>query len=210
LNEITLVTLQSGFVAVSSKHLAKSDKSSFTRLNIDTMLFSVPKERIYDPNSYCSVVNDLYRRWLGNPLIIKDPKFEDAIVRAAKEAFGLTSIFDWFRLQDNAPNLSPLHTEFLKQTLLYVAASKRQVPNVTWISLLEQDDAKPRNMNVTFDPSAYFTMSDSDWSNPNMITHLPMDIHSFLGRWISKNGGCGDLLTSLQIIFGEKRHIKVM
>lgn len=198
--------LQSGFISPASPNFVKADDMSDQTINSDIANGRPIKERL-SPFFYHSGLNNLAVLESNNHQLINDFEFRERLLRANKDAFGLSSFFDWCLLQKDSPYFTKLHLEFMRDTFNFIRNGTRKVTASSWLALLEaprshQPDPMPfNNLNLYFQKEI-----------PNFFsTYLSQykEINNTLVLWTSQEGGFSDLFCFSKIVFGKTYNRRV-
>lgn len=144
-----------------------------------------------------------------NPHSKKAFDFGEAVCRVAKRAFGTRWMVDWLDAQLKSSEFSMTHQLWLDETLAFVilGVSRRQ-QNLFWKPQLCVD-ATPQNNLKDTDFINHFikgkfrsTMERQYGLQARNLTGMKMD--EFLTLWLARPGGCVDLMTALDVMYGDR------
>lgn len=194
-----LILLQSGFLGYP-KEIDYSRQEAFTHLDINTLYFNVPKERIPAKVGFLRDVDMLYA--LGSDSRkFSDFDFRESIIAIAKRAFVVSDLKQWTEWQTKSASCSELHDTFLRQTYEYLLTGKRKVAVSSWITLLDSSATVRATQDTAL---AMFPKTKADaWDVGT--TKIPSLLIDVLNLWLTQPSGYEDLLVTLKVIFGERK-----
>lgn len=198
---VTAYTLQSGYIAIDSTSLGASKPSSYTRLSIDTLLFTRPTEARFNDAKFSVDVNELTKRYFSNRKIIQNFDFVKETLRTAQACFAVSDVPMWVDLQQKCSFVTQTHVEFLEDTFTFIKTGKRKMSLSSWYNLIVQTEEASRN---PFKGNEY-----TKWRLNTSGSDLANDLPTLLTQWISQPSGIDDLVMSLAVIFSEKNHLKI-
>jgi len=118
----------------------------------------------------------------------------EKILECALEAFGTFDLAEWIKINYDS-GLSFNHKLFIEETLLYIFnGTKRTVSNASWGILLTY------NGNESGQDKKMLEFTNSCINNPD--AHV-LDIKRIIWKWCARNGGIDDMLSSLNVLFGN-------
>lgn len=182
--------LQSGFLAYPGERLltrVEEPKPSPAAMTIQPHLSRTQQEYFFsgEVEKLCNVATN-------SPFKLSDFKFQQEVFEVCGVLFDRKSIFSWMRVQEEGRHISFQHRLFLEDTLKLVMLSqpRMQAPQ-QWATQLS----------TACDPSVKrFKASDVTEAVGSRPTD---DLTSFLHQWVQR-GGMGDLILSMQVIFGRR------
>ena len=187
-------TLQSGFLGYpGEKLLLRPEEPTLTPVQ---MLVSTAPKRTQQDYFYSPEFERVFKDTFHDPLALRDYKVQGEIFEILGILFDKKGILNWMRIQEEGRNISPIHKFFLEDTL----------------------DALLNNKPRLYEPAQWATMISA--ANPPMVNRFKVsDITSKVGvgpqdtrmtrldellvHWIDTLGW-GDLMTSMQVIFGRR------
>lgn len=182
--------LQSGFLAYPTEQGVRRPESpglSPVQMILPPKLSRSNQEFFFSPEVELLVdvaVNDV--------LETRSLAYHARVMQAAGVLFDKKPFQNWMRIQEQSKRLSSEHKQFLIDTLKAVNGSGSRVfePRVwsTMISAANEPNVKP------------FRATDVLLSANNVGD---VDLSTFLAQWVDLLG-IGDLVTSLQVIFGRR------
>lgn len=143
-------------------------------------------------------IEHLYKSLLQAAWIPNDFKFRKRVLRAALQAFGTKSFYDWCELQTQSAYFSDTHKQFLNDTFSFIASGQRSVGLHSWMALIDQRPAPVRLAHNDYNYRAYFKMEQAS------LLRRPFTVAETIKAWCSQPGGLEDMLITLHILFGDK------
>lgn len=199
--DVTAYTLQSGYIGINNSTLSTSKPSSYTKLSIDSLLFTKPTESRFNDAKYSVDAGELMKRYLSDRKIIQNFDFVKDTFKTAKSCFTVGDIVTWLQLQTKCTFTSQIHVSFLEDTFMFIKEGKRMMSLTSWHNLITQTEEASKN---PFKGNEY-----DKWRVNKVGNDLPLDIPSLLTRWVAQPAGIDDLVFTLAIIFSEKSHLKI-
>ena len=182
--------LQSGFVAYPSERLIKRPDED-VKSPVATLVYQKPMRTVQD-FFFSPEVEMLANDVVNNPFKLSDLEFQAKVFQIAGVLFDKKGIFNWIRIQEEGRNISMLHRLFLEDTLRAVMFGSERVHHaVQWAPLIS----------VANDPLIRPFKASS--VTEAVGTRPPDDLSEFLAMW-TDTLGMGDLILSLQVIFGRR------
>lgn len=150
-------------------------------------------------------VCELWMAVCGDSPEYKTFEFKEQILKAAKAAFGTTSLTDWIGVQVKSPDFTDYHFRWIDETILYVFTRKaRQMSGNNWTTLLKVG-GEDKNT-YPFSPVVRRYLLGEIM--PGMVRAEPFrgnyTIDDFICDWVRQDGGIADLMTSLNVLFGAR------
>lgn len=197
--------LRSGFVTFTMKGLRQPNQP------VDSLQMAIlGKERLTPDNDnfYHENCQKLYVRSIkeAHQNVCGDLEFQEDILQAAAEAFGkgdgTGNFFDWVQIQDSNPNFTAIHRKFIIETCDFIMGKPRQMWVPQWIKLLEAGTSESRTALRDRDNSYYKKIEEyrKDKVLPHKLSQLLYD-------WMRQENGVYDLVTSLEVIFGNRNKL---
>lgn len=116
------------------------------------------------------------------------------IIECALEAFGTFDLSEWIKINYNS-GLSYNHKLFIEETLAYIFnGTKRTVSTISWGTLLVY------NGNETGQDKKMLEFTNACVNNADTMT---LDLKRVIWKWCARNGGIDDMLSSLNVLFGN-------
>lgn len=189
--------LRSGFITFQTGGL-KRPTHSFDK-SVLSMLGKVNQQ----PDTlgfYHATLHQLYvamARNMDTP-IVNDLSVQTKMFLNAAEAFGTKNFADWIRLQSENPCFTSDHQAFLLETLDYLDGKRRKLRVVQWIRLLEHRDRVCKSIT---NHETYRRRMEQGLNR--LSSHRLSEV---LVRWARQPDGLYDLLSTLAVIFGNRRY----
>lgn len=129
--------------------------------------------------------------------------FREKILLAAGTAFGITSFFDWCKLQQDSPYFTDMHRRFLNDTFKFIATGERSMNTSTWNQIIAVRPETPEDRKTTYLYQDFFKI------HLGALMARPAFINQTVVSWVSQPGGFEDMLATLNILFGKTPHDSV-
>lgn len=191
------VTLQSGFLCTNPEIL---EKGKVERPNFSDIVLVKSHLKLDEVNYYSKEIQKLYEEYCSDPSLLGRFSFREQVLKFTFKLFNNQSIRNWIMVQKKSIYFTELHRAFVIQTLQYINGNERQTHVTQWFNLLNCSEAS-KDMNLDLD--TYLDRDDS-------IKHMNSDIYETVLKWTSREGGYGDLLTTLHAIYGQRKIITSM
>ena len=191
--------LQSGFIARTETPFVKPKEIEKTAV---AQLVNRPPTHTQDDYFYSKAFDLMYEQYLTDATKFNDPCKQAELFGLLKELFSGQGWGQFVRLQENNPNLSNLHVQFMTETtlLLTLVRKQRQASLPTWASLLS-NAVEPLTSN--FRTVSVKTANGSTLSELLQSCRFLDDLDATLLSWI-QNYGLGDLMMACKVIFGRR------
>lgn len=123
-------------------------------------------------------------------------EFRERVLQVAVSVFGCEYLYDWIAAQRRSPDWDVWNSRWIDETLQYVYRGRcRDLCFNNWVTLLaaDADDA---------------SLSESDVVREIFHTRekigTAVRIEHFIHEWLKRDGGYGDLIESLYVLFGSR------
>lgn len=189
--------LRSGFITFDTKGFRRSNQPDNA-----TTLALLGKTQLAPDNSgfYHENLHLLFAAMVRNlhGTFFNEFEVQEKILKGALEAFGTKNFFDWVSLQDQNPEFSSAHQRFLIETLEYIAGTPRKINVTQWLRILEKADSHDQA-----------NIRTNDYGS-KVAQHRKMlgtsSLASVIVRWLRQDNGNYDFLSSMAVIFGNRRY----
>lgn len=182
--------LQSGFVGYPGERLLlRPEPAPSTPVSMTTQ----PKmARTQQDYFFSGEVEQLCQVALNNPFKLSEIEFQGEVFQVCGALFDRKGIFQWMRIQEQGRHVSHMHRLFLEDTLGAVLLDKpRMHEPQQWSPMLSTAN------DPSVKPFKAAAVTERIGVRP------PDDLPTFLNMWV-QNKGMGDLIFSLQTIFGRR------
>lgn len=182
--------LQSGFLAYPSEQAIRRPEPVV--LSPVQMIMPTHQSRTNQDFFFSPEVEMLVDELLNNVFITRDFGYHARVMTAAGVLFDRKNFTNWMRIQEQSKRISFEHAQFLIDTIRAVETGTPRLhePRV-WaeqISISNEPSVKPFRANDVLVKSGGIPSED---------------LSTFLAKWVATLG-LGDLVTSLQVIFGRR------
>lgn len=143
-------------------------------------------------------VESLYSEYINNGARVLDFDFRKRVLITALNAFGTTMFDMWYQKQTTSPAFGDLHSQFIDDTLRFIADGKREMSVETWGSLLTYSDKGELHREVSEYAAEFFGISTRGYNRHRRNATLV----EIIQQWTSKPNGFEDLLCTLHVLFG--------
>ncbi len=187
--------LQSGFIAASETGL------SVHKTETDIVLdYTLSKTHLKNINNYffSKDITAIHKAWHADQALLTKFDFREKILKEAKQAFAFLtglSFQKWLQLQIDKESVTDMHMTFLNETIGFIFGKTRTMSVHQWFSLLEAKstnnhaDIKLDTQGLGIDAAAIYSLE------------------KVIQLWVSRPNGFEDLLSCLNVIFGERTAI---
>lgn len=191
--------LQSGFIARAEDAFVKPKEPEKT---VISQLLTRPPTHTQDEYFFSKEFDLLYEAYLTDSSKFNDPRKQVELFGVLKKLFGNQGWASFVSLQENNPNLSHLHVQFMAETtlLLVCCQTQRRASLPTWASLL----------NNSLEPlTGGFRVSQTKVREQTTFAQMFKDVRflesldTTLLSWI-QNYGLGDLMMTCKVLFGRR------
>lgn len=209
LRDNTVVALRSGFLAFVNLYLTDGTEDTFLEYDFqrNSADWAVdPRRRAREPGVFSKEYDRLFDAWVINPKALgADVNWLRNTLRVVKTLLSPEgSFYRWCVIQGDNPFASMNHLSFLTETLAFIAEGKpRRLSLGAYRSVLVKS-----NTFLSAASSKALIAKAFDTSGLN-LSPVPRDTDSLITKWLSRENGLGDMLTTLHIIFGEASEYRV-
>lgn len=155
---------------------------------------AAPKEKTVLSNA---IIEKLFEEWRSMGRKSTDVDFVEDVISAALQAFGTVDMYEWCYMQTLSPYFTANHRQYLNETFEFIETGKRKFSHPTWLRLLRLELADPMDAKVYYTYQDFFRIKDA------VLVKPPMDVYTFVERWLSQPGGFDDMLQTLHVLFGD-------
>lgn len=191
--------LQSGFIARTEEPFVKPKERE---PNIIRPLLVRPPNNTQDEYFYSQAFDLLYERYLMDATSFNVPAKQVEMFQILKQLYAGQGWASFVRLQENNPNLSDLHVQFMAETTLMLTffQERRRASLPTWASLLSNANqpvrAPFRTASTNIRKGLTFAQAFNDY-------RFLAELDKTLLCWI-QTYGLSDLMMATKVIFGRR------
>ncbi len=183
--------LQSGFLSIGEALIIKPEVVEPSPVAV---LLSARPTRTQQELFYAPAVDNFVDDLIQTPLVLRNFEKQGEFLETIGKVFEKQSFASFIRLQENNPELSSAHIQFLEETVKVALGlvQQRTISLQTWASMLSA--ANPGK--GLFRSSVLMEeMKDTQFHR--------MTLGEFVALWLA-NAGWQDLAISMQVIFGRR------
>ena len=191
--------LQSGFIGKNEEAFTKPREPE---PNVIRPLLNRPPNNTQDEYFYSHEFDHAYEQYLIDSSIYNCPRKHSEILQLLQKLFAGQGWSHFVRLQENNPNLSDLHVQFLAETTLLLSQTqqRRKASLPTWASLLSNAN---QALTTPFRSSMNRVSGDVTFSQFFSANPALADLDKTLLNWI-RAYGLSDLMMTAKVLFGRR------
>lgn len=150
-------------------------------------------------------VMDLWTITLSGSPEYRTFEFKERILKYAFDAFGTDKLLDWIVTQGQSPHFTDMHARWLEETLRYVLTNKpRAMSGTSWKAILSTDSLVTIRDALTPGIKGLLFEDTGTARQSSGLCRKDMSLKEFIGLWVQRPDGIGDLMGSLYMLFGKQ------
>ena len=203
-----LAILQSGFITPITSDLSRPDPISNSKI-VDAITSGRSLPSNSNDHFFSSSLEELYNNYRADNILIKNFDFQNNVINAVTTLFDNMDFNRWIKFQDSSEYFTATHKHFIEDTIKFILTGERKFSLRVWGRLVTQRQATVADRNIDISSSVNDLINlfmNKNYDNRGTVGGcLNHTLNSFIfARWISRDNGFVDFLTTMQIIFGRE------
>lgn len=190
--------LQSGFLSLLNDHIILPVE---TQTDISQIIIK-PYKHTHTAHYYAKSLYDIIVEFNTQNNIVRSFEYRDRFLKELLAVMDIVSFKKWVYMQVESTMLNNLNVMFLLDTLNYIAGDTRKYDAASWVTLVEANHATVDKDKLKLTLECYFGDYRDQYLYDGCV--LPPGLSDIIAMWTSRVGGFKDMISSFDVIFGNK------